>query len=207
MTRYGMVIDLGRCLACGACSLACKSENGTPPGVLWSKVMIRETGKFPATRRTALPTQCMHCAKAPCVTVCPTGATTKRADGIVLVDYAKCIGCKLCESACPYGARTFVQAIKPYYEKYGFTPYETLMYAKHKAGVEEKCTFCVDRIAQGKDPACVTTCPAYARTFGDLDDPKSEVAKLVAQGKTYQLLPEQGTNPSIYYLPAKKPTA
>ncbi len=202
MTRYGMVIDLKKCVGCTACAMACKAENGTPPGVWWSKVTASETGKFPNARRTILPTQCMHCAKAPCVNVCPTGATTKRADGIVMVDYKKCIGCKLCEVACPYGARTFVQAIKPYYEKMGLTPYEKLMYAKHQAGVEEKCNFCADRVAAGKPPACVATCLSYARFFGDLDDPNSEVSKLIASRKGYQLKPELGTNPSVYYLPA-----
>jgi molybdopterin-containing oxidoreductase family iron-sulfur binding subunit len=138
---------------------------------------------------------------APCVDVCPTGATSKRADGIVTVDYDKCMGCRYCETACPYGARTLVEEIKPYYPEFGFTPYEQLMYQQHQVGVVEKCNFCAERVERGEEPACVETCIAYARTFGDLDDPNSEVSRLILQKQAYQLLPELGTEPSIYYLP------
>lgn len=201
MTRYGMVIDLAACIGCHSCTIACKAENATPAGVFWSHVVVKEGGKFPKPTLSFTPMLCMHCDKAPCVNVCPTGATTKRADGIVLVDYKKCIGCKLCEVACPYGARTYMDSIKGYFKE-GLTAYEQAGYAKHQAKVEEKCTFCADRVAQGKDPACVATCPAYARHFGDLSDPNSEVSKLIASRKGYQLKPELGTNPSVYYLPA-----
>lgn len=200
MPRYGMVIDLSRCVGCHACAMACKAENGTPPGVWWNKVLTGEMGKFPNTRIIYTPTLCMHCQNAPCVDACPTGASDKRPDGIVAVDYDKCMGCRYCEIACPYGARTFVEAIKPYYPKFGFTPYEQMMYKKHQEGVVEKCNFCLERVEKGEEPACVQTCPAYARYFGDLDDPNSEVSKLIARRHGYQLLPELGTEPSVYYL-------
>ena len=202
MARYGMVIDLSRCIGCHACGIACKAENGTPPGVWWGKVLTSEVGKYPSARIVYTPLLCMHCKNAPCVEVCPTGATYKRADGIVAVDYDKCMGCRYCEIACPYGARAFVEEIEPYYPEFGFTPYEEMMYQKHQKGVVEKCNFCMDRVAEGKEPACVATCVGYARHFGDLDDPNSEVSKLIAQRHGYQLLPELGTDPSVYYLRA-----
>ena len=202
MARYAMVIDQKRCIGCHACAMACKQENGTSDGVWWSKVRVQETGRFPNTGLTFTPMLCMHCQNAPCVEVCPTGASFKRADGIVLVNYDACIGCRYCEAACPYGARTFMEQLKPYYPGRGLTPYEQVMQKKHQQGVVEKCNFCLERFNVGKEPACVATCPAYARHFGDLDDPNSEVSKLIARRHGYQLMPELGTNPSVYYLPA-----
>ncbi len=200
--RYGMVIDLWACVMCHSCTISCKVENGTPKGIFWSKVLHRESGKYPAPKRTVLPVLCMHCQNPPCVEVCPTGASYKRPDGIVVVNYDACIGCRYCETACPYGARTFIDKIGGYFPETGLTPYEKVMYPKHQVGVEEKCNFCVDRVTKGQQPACVATCPSYARHFGDLDDPNSEVSKLIAQRHGYQLMPELGTNPSVYYLPA-----
>lgn len=200
MARYGMVIDLKACIACHACALACKAENGTPPGIWWSKVISKENGKYPASSITVTPMLCMQCSNPSCAQVCPTGASYKRPDGIVVVDYNKCIGCRYCEAACPYGARSFVSSIKKYYPEKELTPYEQVMYAKHQPGVEEKCNFCLDRLAKGQQPACVATCPAYARHFGDLSDPNSEVSKLIAQRNGFQLRPELGNDPSVYYV-------
>ncbi len=202
MPRYGMVIDLKACIACHACSVACKAENGTPAGVWWSKVLTTEKGKFPAAAIVSTPMLCMHCGNPPCVAVCPTGASYKRADGLVLVNYDACMGCRYCEAACPYGARTFIESIKGYYPGQPLVPYEQVSYTRHQVGVEEKCTFCIERFNQGKEPACVATCPAYARHFGDLSDPNSEVSQLISQRQGFQLLPELGTDPSVYYLPA-----
>ena len=198
--RYGMVIDLKMCTACHACAFACKAQNGTPPGMWWSKVVPHEIGKYPSAHIYYTPLLCMHCQNPPCVAVCPTGASHKRKDGIVEVDYDKCMGCGYCRIACPYDARTFVKEVKPYYPEFGFTPYEDLMYAKHQAGVAEKCNFCKDRVAKGEEPACVATCPAYCRHFGDLDDPNSEVSQLIASRHGEQLMPELGTDPSVYYV-------
>ncbi len=201
MARYGLVIDLKKCVGCNACTMACKAENKTPFGVWWAKVQLKEEGKFPAVKVQYTPMQCMHCQKAPCVDVCPTGATFKRPDGIIAIDSAKCIGCKLCQVACPYGARAFIDKVQGYYPDKGLTGLEQVGYAAHRAGVIEKCTFCVDRVTKGEPPACVETCPSYARVFGDLSDPNSEVSKLIAARKGYQLKPELGTDPSVYYLP------
>lgn len=145
-----MVIDADTCIACQACVVACKMQNMTQRGVFWTHVVQDIVGEFPNVKRTTLPVLCMHCENAPCVSVCPTGASYKRSDGVVLVDAGKCIGCKYCMQACPYGARTFIKEFTSYYPSRGPSQLETVGYGKHMVGVVEKCTFCADR-ASGRD--------------------------------------------------------
>lgn len=200
MARLGMVIDLKRCIGCNACTIACKAENATPPGVFWSRVLEREVGKFPSAKRIFLPILCNHCKSPPCKEVCPTGATYQDENGIVLIDYDKCIGCRACMAACPYEVRYFWDDRRTYYPGY-ITPFEAVGYAKFQVGVVQKCTFCQHRLEQGLEPACVVTCPTNCRFIGDLEDPDSKVSRLIAERQGSQLLAELGTDPSVYYLP------
>jgi Fe-S-cluster-containing dehydrogenase component len=200
--KYGMVIDLRKCVGCNACSLACRQEHGTTPGILYSRVLNREVGRYPNTRFEVLPLLCMHCDNPACVAVCPVGATYKRADGIVFQDKDKCIGCKLCIGACPYGARFFNDsASKEYFPGQGKTAYETVKAGAHVKDTVEKCDFCVERAQAGLEPACVQSCTATARYFGDLDDRNSEVVKLIAEFGGKPRHAELGTKPKVYYLP------
>ncbi len=201
MTRWGMVIDLARCIGCNACTVACKIENGTPPDHYWARVYTEERGTFPNTKVTYVPALCNHCGDAPCVTVCPTGASYRREDGIVLVDWDRCIGCRACMMACPYNNRFFLRkrALKSGY--YGErTVYEEAKWKWFVGGTVTKCTFCVHRVDQGLEPACVVTCPTEARVFGDLEDPDSKPSVLIRKRNGKQPLPEMGTNPSVYYV-------
>jgi len=199
--RYGMVIDLKRCIGCYGCQIFCKSENATPSGILWSRVLFYESGHYPNVKKVHIPLLCMHCADPPCVDVCPTGASTKRPDGIVTVDSTKCMGCMSCVIACPYRARSPHAKETEYFPGQGLTPYEMVGYQKHPTGVVEKCDFCLSRLEKGLEPACVVGCMAKARYFGDLDDQYSEVSQLIRNWGGFQMYPELGTDPSVYYLP------
>jgi sulfite dehydrogenase (quinone) subunit SoeB len=206
--KLGLVIDLDTCVGCHACAVACKSWNSSghpgplpdsdpygaaPEGVWLNRIHSFEAGEGPGGSRTVhFPRSCLHCEDAACVTVCPTGASYKRAeDGIVLVDADLCIGCKLCSWACPYGAREIDE----------------------RQGVMKKCTLCVDRIANenldegDRVPACVSVCPTRARHFGDLGDPGSAVSRLVAERGGRDLMPELGYRPVNKYLPPRAGTA
>lgn len=203
MPRWGMVIDLKRCVGCNACTIACKQEHGTPPDIHFARVVTREVGTYPHTKRTFLPLLCNHCEDAPCERVCPTGATYIRPDGIVMVDADKCIGCRACAVACPYLNRHFIEPglLRAGYGGNGdLTPFERLKFAAFQEGTMTKCTFCAHRVDQGLEPACVVTCPTEARVFGDLDDPNGRLSQLIEERKGWTLLPECGTKPCVYYL-------
>jgi tetrathionate reductase subunit B len=183
--RYGFVIEVDRCIDCEACMVACEVENQVPLGHHrnWVRAASLE-GTFPNLAQDYVPGNCMHCENPPCVQVCPTGASYQRPDGLVLIDQTKCIGCQFCIEACPYGAR--------YYDE--------------SRGVVDKCSACVHRLAVGQPPACVETCVGGARHFGDLNDPESDVAKLVAAGNAKPFHPETGTVPQVYYVSARGKT-
>jgi molybdopterin-containing oxidoreductase family iron-sulfur binding subunit len=200
--KYGMVIDLRRCIGCNACTVACKQQYGNPPGIFYSHVGITEVGKYPNARQVPLPVLCNHCDNPPCVDVCPTGASQKLDNGIVTIDANKCIGCRDCMVACPFNVRQFIGSEpKGYYpDKGGLTTYEKVAYAQHQVGTVEKCSFCAARLAQGQLPACVLTCVGQARFFGDLEDPNSQVSKLIVQFDAKPLNPEAGTKPNVFYI-------
>jgi len=215
MARWGMVIDLQRCIGCYSCMISCKEEHFIPPGIFWNRIVIGETGQFPTVTKQMYPVLCNHCAEAACVKACPTQATTRREDGLVIIDYTKCAGCRYCVIACPYQQRTFyADGKKEYYPGQGLTEYELIGKELYplEPGTVMKCNFCVERIDEGiakglkpgvdreATPACVIACPASARTFGDLDDPNSEVSMLIKEKGGFQLHPEFGTDPSVYYV-------
>ncbi len=204
-----MVIDLKRCIGCYGCQIFCKTENHTPPGVLWSRVLFYESGRYPTVRRMPLPALCMHCGEPACVDVCPTGASIRRPDGIVTVDSNKCTGCLNCLIACPYGARYLCPEKVEYFPGQGLTPYEKVGYQRHTRGAVSKCDFCLSRIEKGLKPACVENCMTQARYFGDLDDPDSEVSQLIRDKGAFPVYPavypetvakKPEMNPSVYYL-------
>jgi len=204
MTQLALVIDLNVCVGCQACVTSCKSWNTSgsagaltdvrpydenPAGTFFNRVQTFEVGEFPSTQTVHFPKSCLHCEDPPCVPVCPTGASYKRAeDGIVLVDFDKCIGCGYCAWACPYGVRELDE----------------------QRQVMTKCTLCVDRIHSSalpeaeRRPACVMACPTNARLFGDVHDPESEVSTAIRERGGYTLMPEWGTQPSNHYLPRRR---
>ena len=226
--RWGMVIDLDKCTGCQECTIACKEENNVPFGspeeqrrrqdMFWHKVIAASEGEYPSNNTEIIPMPCMHCDNPACVMVCPCKATYRRNDGIVMQNYRRCIGCKYCMIACPYGARAYnyrEQEDEPYNridpplrrDLIGNWPFP------HRAhGMVEKCTFCFQRIEQaimeGKEigsgvgvvTACVEACPAHARVFGNLNDPNSEVSQWLASRDSIVLEEEKGTSPKVHYL-------
>lgn len=206
--RWGMVIDLQKCIGCDSCTIACKVENRTPPGVSYNVVLEQEFGQYPNVRRVSIPRPCMQCNEPPCVSVCPVNATYKREDGIVVIDAERCIGCRYCITACPYGARSFDFGESYEQEMQGADQVTAPEYGvdrgarddKPPVGTVRKCTFCLHRIAYGEEPACCETCIGDARWFGDLNDPDSKVSQLAASPRAFRLAEELGTEPNVYYL-------
>jgi len=199
MTRWAMIADLRRCVGCQTCTAACRQANDTPPGVQWRRVLDMEVGEYPEVKRAFVPVGCMHCDDPPCMHVCPSTATRKRADGIVTIDYDLCIGCGYCAVACPYQARYKSDA-------------DVL-----RKNVATKCTFCVERVDAGlakglkpgvdheATPACVNSCIAKALHFGDVEDPQGNIAQLLAENQHFRMHEELGTGPNFYYLWDKAP--
>ena len=216
---YGYGLDVSRCIGCRRCVYACVEENNQSrdPQIHWIRVLeferesaIRginlEDGnpyydheQVPAEDKFYLPISCMHCEDSPCTSVCPTGATWKEPDGIVVIDYDWCIGCRYCMASCPYGARHFnwkepdvsADEINPNMHLLGNRP--------RGRGVVEKCSFCIQRVRDGRYPACHEACPVGARKFGNLLDPDSEIRYLLANKRTFVLKAELETNPNFFY--------
>jgi Fe-S-cluster-containing dehydrogenase component len=186
MTKYGFAINLHRCIGCRTCTISCKMENHVAAGLQRIRVLNAAgttvydvpTGEYPDIALDWTPTPCQHCDNPPCVPVCPVEATGKRDDGIVYVDIEKCIGCGKCVDACPYGARQLDEA----------------------AEKVDKCSLCSHRLDAGvQTTVCQICCPNRAIVVGDLDDPQSAVAKIIAENETILLKPEAGTGPNVHY--------
>ena len=217
--RWGMVIDLIKCTRCHACVAACRVEHFLPLRVTWPRLIALETENGKEASVSTYPVRCNQCQDAPCVKVCPTEATQQRPDGVVWIDHDKCIGCRYCVIACPYQNRTFLSETKnpgyfPGYEKTRFEKKGEELYP-HQVGTTQKCNFCAERIDAGLEkglwpgtdrdatPACVNTCQARAMTFGNLDDPDSDVSRLIRERGGFQLQAEYGTDPSVFYVDGK----
>ncbi|RCK74908.1 MAG: Molybdopterin oxidoreductase iron-sulfur binding subunit [Anaerolineae bacterium] len=220
--RWVMVIDLRRCIGCHACTIACVAENKLPPGVVYRPVLTEEIGRYPHVTYRFLPKPCMQCENAPCTPVCPVHATYTNEEGVIVVDYDQCIGCRACISACPYASRTFdfglnytdhtVDRLAMLVGSTEAGKYETAGAAfeygerrerKHEQspiGNVRKCHFCLHRIKEGILPACTTTCIGRATFFGDANDPDSLVSELIAKPNVMRLKEELGTEPRVYYL-------
>ena len=213
---YGVLHDTTLCIGCRSCEAACNEVNNLPaPDVPFDdKSVLNEkrrttekaytvVNKYEVENYPVSPvfrkSQCNHCQEPACASACFVGAFRKTPEGAVIYDSSVCVGCRYCLIACPYQVRFYIDKIRGYFGE-GMTPYEELGYKKHQQGVVEKCNFCVDRVDKGLEPACVACCPTNCRHFGDLDDPHSEVSRLLKARYSFTLLPEQGTNPSVYYV-------
>jgi molybdopterin-containing oxidoreductase family iron-sulfur binding subunit len=222
--KWVLVIDLRCCVGCDACTTGCVAENKLPPGVVYRPVVKEEFGDFPNVRLRFTPRPCMQCEEPPCVPVCPVKATWRRPDGIVTIDYDRCIGCRYCLTACPYGARTSdfgeyytsaqavggpagenrpVQGPGAPWEGASSHEYAKSWNREHEqspAGNARKCDFCLHRLEVGQLPMCATTCIGRATYFGDASDERSLVSELIARHHVQTLLPHMGTKPRVYYI-------
>ncbi|KXA93775.1 hypothetical protein AKJ66_00955 [candidate division MSBL1 archaeon SCGC-AAA259E22] len=212
--RLGMAINLTRCVGCQTCEAVCKLENGVPKDFYFSRTIDHEVGEYPDVERELFPVICMHCENASCIDVCPLDAIERTEEGIVQIDADKCRGCESCIDACPYGAMNFFEGDVEYYEVGGGeSPIKERIREEHsKEGIATKCDFCIERVREGMEngltpgedqeatPFCVIACPTEGRTFGDLDDPESEVSKTIKQKDGFQLQPYEGADPSVFYI-------
>ncbi len=180
MSHYAIVVDLDLCTGCMSCEVACKQENDVALGQYWNKVLRIAQGEFPDTKQYWVPTMCQQCAEAPCVHVCPTGASYRNEDNIVLIDKEKCIGCQYCMMACPYGVRSWNQELRSV----------------------EKCTMCNQLTSVGELPACVKNCASKCRFYGDLDDPESDASQAIAKADpaSVHTMREVGNSPMTHYI-------
>ncbi len=212
---YSYGLDLSRCIGCRRCVSACVQENNQSrkPQIEWIRVLRMKNGSLdleesehyyeaemvPKEGYYTIPIQCQQCENPPCVKVCPTKATWQEPDGIVVVDYNWCIGCRYCMAACPYWARRFNFA-EPSIPKDEINP--NIHYLGNRPrmrGVVEKCTFCIQRTRKGRYPACVEACPVGARKFGNILDPESEISKVIETKRVFRLKAELNTQPRFYY--------
>ena len=192
---YGMLIDKFKCIFCHGCSMACKATNGTPQGVLRSRVIRTTEGTYPSVKSEFTPMLCMQCAVPICVEVCPTEASYTADNGLVLINKEECIGCQSCVLACAYGAR-YLTDLSTGYNGGNFNEYEEAAYGNMIDGTVDKCDFCYSRTKEGEipQPACIAACKVEARIFGDLD----EISSLAKSENATQMLPEN--EPSVYYV-------
>ncbi len=219
MTQYGMAIDLNRCFGCQTCAVACKIANNMPVDTAFNIVYTKDDndyshpgkavikgdfcydnagGEFPNSILNFFPLNCQHCSNPSCVAVCPTGASYKDAEtGIVSVDYERCIGCGACIHGCPYDVRVMMDRNVEYYLDIEVGEVDA---PPHIPATVEKCTFCKNLIGRGEVPACMDLCPGRARYWGDLDDPNSEVSKVIEGREVMKYKEELGTQPNIFYL-------
>ena len=206
MPRWAMVIDLDKCTGCQSCTLACRMENNQPfagpeataagRAIFWQEVFTHIEGEYPDVKATTIPRPCFHCESPPCVKVCPVGATyVDEENGLVLQRYERCIGCRYCAVACPYGVRYFNWSEPEWPE--GTERYQNPDVPLRPKGIIEKCTYCVHRLPI---PACVQACPRQARLFGNMKDPESPIRKFLDERRYSLLKPEMGTKPKCYYI-------